>query len=702
MSSCSRTIPGLDASGEENFDGFGDTGDIDATESLLDIGMETEEEELGEESPNEEDGEQNGSAEHVVFGRAQILEMEFANPDEACRFYEQYSRAKGFAMRQGKKLKNRKGEIVRYTYLCNREGFRDRKWLEMQDRKREHKVVTRCGCQAEMRIKQKAESNNWYVSRFVDEHNHDLLPAKFVSYLPAYRKISDVDRAHMESLRQVGAEQNMCDLFWSDGRSQDDYKLFGDVLAFDATYGRNKYNLPVIVFSGVNHHNQTCVFGAAMVSSETQASYEVFPEAHHRLCAWHLLKNATVNVCKPRFTTLLRNCMLADVEVEKFERQWEAMMDECLVREVEWVKDLYTKKMAWATAYIRGCFYAGLRTTSRCESLHAKMGRFVERRYGILDFVTNFQRCVEFLRDNEEELDFRSLYGSPVLQTQFPELEKSGAVNYTREIFLRFREALKSSVRVTIVECKKLEDRTVYVTQKYRRPQSRWTVAHHFGTDSFFCSCMRMESFGLPCVHILAVLVQLDIGYLPKSLVLQRWSKTAKVEIEGPSIMNEPGEANEVYRSRMGAFLQHCKRLARVACMRESDFKSCLDRIVEETYVLEMKNGVGTAAQGTAAGGQDGVRDPVAVRTKGTGRAQEPFGCRGIKRRKCSNCGVVGHRRTRCPSGPCSQPVCTQDLAEGALGRDDSQSHGTVSGNDKQSKSRRRTVHVTSTPLHDA
>ncbi|XLT95858.1 hypothetical protein HN873_017520 [Arachis hypogaea] len=129
---------------------------------------------------------------------------------------------------------------------------------------------------------------------------------------------------------------------------------------------------------------------------------------------------------------------------------------------------------------------------------------------------------------------------------------------------------------------------------------------------------------------------------------------------------------------------------------------SCLDRIVEETYVLEMKNGVGTAAQGSAAGGQDGVRDPVAVRTKGTGRAQEPFGCRGIKRRKCSNCGVVGHRRTRCPSGPCSQPVCTQDLAEGALGRDDSQSHGTVSGNDKQSKSRRRTVHVTSTPLHDA
>ncbi|RYQ91518.1 hypothetical protein Ahy_B09g097416 isoform G [Arachis hypogaea] len=141
---------------------------------------------------------------------------------------------------------------------------------------------------------------------------------------------------------EVGPDQHMSDLFWSDRRSQDDYKIFGDVLAFDATYGRNKYNLPVVVFSGVNHHNQTCVFATAMVSCESQALYvwvlrkflecmggkalklvitngdrsmrlaiqEVFPEAHHRLCSWHLLRNVTVNVCKPRFTMLLRSCLL--------------------------------------------------------------------------------------------------------------------------------------------------------------------------------------------------------------------------------------------------------------------------------------------------------------------------------------------------------------------------------------------------------
>ncbi|XP_057755751.1 protein FAR1-RELATED SEQUENCE 8-like [Arachis stenosperma] len=137
---------------------------------------------------------------------------------------------------------------------------------------------------------------------------------------------------------EVAAGFRMCDIIWSDGRRQEDYEAFGDVLAFDVTYGRNKYNLPVIVLSGVNHHNQTCVFAVAMVSCESQDSYKwvlrrflecmrgkaqkavitdgdpsmrlaimhVFPDAHHRLYVWHLLRNATAHVSQPRFTQLFK------------------------------------------------------------------------------------------------------------------------------------------------------------------------------------------------------------------------------------------------------------------------------------------------------------------------------------------------------------------------------------------------------------
>ena len=126
----------------------------------------------------------------------------------------------------------------------------------------------------------------------------------------------------------------MWQLFWFDGRSQVDYELFGDVLAFDATYEKNKYKCPVVVFSGVNHHLQTIVFGCGVVSDEFERTYvrllekfvetmkgkspklvitdgdlsmknaiqRVFPDAKHRLCGWHLIRNATSNVAIPRFT----------------------------------------------------------------------------------------------------------------------------------------------------------------------------------------------------------------------------------------------------------------------------------------------------------------------------------------------------------------------------------------------------------------
>ena len=37
-------------------------------------------------------------------------------------------------------------------------------------------------------------------------------------------------------------------LFWSDGMSQIDYQAFGDVVAFDATYSKNKYKFPLVSF----------------------------------------------------------------------------------------------------------------------------------------------------------------------------------------------------------------------------------------------------------------------------------------------------------------------------------------------------------------------------------------------------------------------------------------------------------------------
>jgi zinc finger SWIM domain-containing protein 3 len=62
-------------------------------------------------------------------------------------------------------------------------------------------------------------------------------------------------------------------LFWADGIGRSDYLCFGDVLAFDTTYQKNKYNYPLVVFSGCSHHLQTVIFGVALVADETIETY---------------------------------------------------------------------------------------------------------------------------------------------------------------------------------------------------------------------------------------------------------------------------------------------------------------------------------------------------------------------------------------------------------------------------------------------
>ncbi|KAL4330407.1 hypothetical protein AHAS_Ahas13G0397000 [Arachis hypogaea] len=64
------------------------------------------------------------------------------------------------------------------------------------------------------------------------------------------------------------AEDRLGSLFWADGQMIADYQLFGDVLAFDATYQSNKYKKPLVVFSGSNHHKQTAIFGFALLKDE--------------------------------------------------------------------------------------------------------------------------------------------------------------------------------------------------------------------------------------------------------------------------------------------------------------------------------------------------------------------------------------------------------------------------------------------------
>ena len=249
-----------------------------------------------------------------------FINKEFESDDAAYDMYVNYVKFVGFSIQKGDvdELSN----LVRQRLFCNRAGLREKKHYMRVDRKRDHKPETRTNCLAKLSVYLDKSSGTWKVSKMVEAHNHELTARNFVHLIPNHRRMTNADKAQIESMhrhgiptsqimgfmvRQTGGyasvgfskkdlynyvdrsrrakmiggdatttisylqrkadaelmtivsysstdDDRLGNLFWADGLSRVNYQYFGDVVAFDATYKKNKYNKPLIIFSRTNHH----------------------------------------------------------------------------------------------------------------------------------------------------------------------------------------------------------------------------------------------------------------------------------------------------------------------------------------------------------------------------------------------------------------------------------------------------------------
>ncbi|XP_042978792.1 protein FAR1-RELATED SEQUENCE 5-like [Carya illinoinensis] len=71
----------------------------------------------------------------------------------------------------------------------------------------------------------------------------------------------------------VDEDLRLRNVFWADARSRAAYEYFGDVITFDTTYLTNRYGMPFATFVGVNHHGQSILLGAGLLSSEDTSTF---------------------------------------------------------------------------------------------------------------------------------------------------------------------------------------------------------------------------------------------------------------------------------------------------------------------------------------------------------------------------------------------------------------------------------------------
>ncbi|XP_028122937.1 protein FAR1-RELATED SEQUENCE 5-like [Camellia sinensis] len=404
-------------------------------------------------------------------------------------------------------------------------------------------------------------------------------PIDYESNLPA-RRMRDMKQGESESILQyfqnkqlknpsffyavqLDAEGKMTNVFWSDAKMLVDYGDFGDVVCFDMTYKLNKDCRPFAPFIGVNHHKQMVIFGAALLYDDTVESFRwlfrtflemskkkpktiltdrdavmaeainsVLPEAHHRLCAWHVYQNALKHLSQvivglDSFSNDLSSCIFNHDEEQDFVDAWKTMLDMYGLWEDKWLDDIFREREKWAIPYGRHIFCADIKSAQLSESFNTtNFRKYLKSDLDVLQFFKHFGRLVNDWRYKELEANYDMSQRMPRLMGDVILLKRVRDV-YTPKIFELFQQEYENCLSVVVNQCTENVPLFEYKVSIYRQVRE-YTVIFNSSEDSVVCSCMKFQADGVLCSHALKVLDYRNIKVVPARYILKRWTKDAR------------------------------------------------------------------------------------------------------------------------------------------------------------------------------
>ncbi|XP_074326718.1 protein FAR1-RELATED SEQUENCE 5-like [Apium graveolens] len=352
------------------------------------------------------------------------------------------------------------------------------------------------------------------------------------------------------------------------------YQNFGDVMAFDTTYRTNRYAMPFVPFTGVNHHYQSVIFGFALMRDEHASTFEwilrtwlegvgnnppltiitdqdqamasaiavVLPNTTHLLCSWHISQKFPEKLAHyysafPEFKTDFNNCIYKSLTECVFEARWASFVEKYHLQDHKWLKGLYELKHKWIPTYTRNKFSAFQNSTSRSEGMNSFFDKYVSSATGLKEFIENAQKALarQFMREKEEDYVTINLKRPMKLHTT---LEYHASCIYTKEMFRRFQDELVDSSKYFVEKDRQASEEgermgDVYTYYSCYRPMSEPTrrnvyfVAFEKTSSLGMCTCRMLEHSGLPCRHLLAVFTKKRVSEIPPYYINRRWTMHA-------------------------------------------------------------------------------------------------------------------------------------------------------------------------------
>ncbi|KAM0894146.1 hypothetical protein ACQ4PT_024649 [Festuca glaucescens] len=484
----------------------------------------------------------------------------FQSLEEGYEFFNMYSWEVGFGVRYGRSRINNSRMKTRQDIVCSCEG-RDKSDISRS---------SRCECPCKMSLLRSDDEAWQSVRTLCAKLAQESIEGDMSKTLEVFARIKARDPGFSVSI-DLDDQKRVRSLLFAHGSSRIDYASFGDVVTFDTTYRTNLYNLPFGLFVGVNNHFQSIIFGGVLLTEETIDAFKwtfrnfvsmmgkdapqtiltdqchqmrvaieaELPDTRHRWCKWHVLRKAKESLGpvyskNSTFKRELHELLDQIVEIEEFETRWAQIITGHGLGENEFLARAYENREMWAKPFFTDTFCAGMTSTQRSESANHVLKTYIPRSAPMHLFVTQYDRLVtDRVADEGREIHATKQVNF-ILRAGVP-IEKHGTRVYTRAMFERFyRELFRSGS----FKCTEDDDGCRYIlTYANARPEfdysrKQFVVTCNSDRTDFFCVCKGFEHSGIPCRHVLKVLVHSGAVKIPAGLVKKRWTTSARQGVE--------------------------------------------------------------------------------------------------------------------------------------------------------------------------
>ena len=350
----------------------------------------------------------------------------------------------------------------------------------------------------------------------------------------------------------------MTKLLWTDGLSRAQYRLFGDAIVFDSTYKTNKYDFPLVIISGVDNNYKTCVLAAALIHTETRESYiwvlskflevmenraplsvvidqdgamrsaikHVFPEAVHRLCSWHLVRNCKERVRPAAFSNDFARILKENISVDEFEHKWHRIIREHKVENNPWVMETYSKKEMWSEAYLRSHFMGNMRSSQRAESMNSRFKCHGKKGFNFTELLKRFFEDLHNLRLEAYHSQCNSEMAVSPAKGALRMFVDNAALVYSKNIRQFVEKEIRGEQDLVSINSsiQKIGESNFSFITLGDLEEKRCSVKVDVEQNKYDCECKMLESNGLPCRHLFSTFKMLRKTSIPSCCIRERWT----------------------------------------------------------------------------------------------------------------------------------------------------------------------------------